>query len=156
MVRSSPSSDATRRRSFSRSAAFRTTSATSSARNGFGHVVVCALLHRGDRDVGIAVGGHRDDERAPAGGGVALDHVDAGHRGHPQVAEHEVDVLGGEALEALLAVAGGDGRVSLRAEDASERLSQPRLVIHDQDLHVLSIAAVVAGVGSTPPSGTGR
>ncbi len=123
---------------------------------GLGHVVVRALLHRGDRDVGIAVGGHCDDQRAAAGGGIALDHVDAGHRGHPQVAEYEVDVLGGEALEALLAVAGGDGRVSLRAEDASERLAQARLVIHDQDLHVLSIAAIVAGVGSTPPSGTGR
>ncbi len=124
---------------------------------GLLHVVVGALLHRRDRRVGVAVSAHRDHERVPTSGRVALDELEAVHLRHAQIAEHEIDIFVGELAEGFFALASSADSVSFRAENPGNRLAESRLVIDDENLHEWG-EEVPAGRSSetADSSGTGK
>src|SRR5690606_29907870 len=118
-------------------------------------VVVGALLHRLDREIHPAVRGHDDDHRLAVLRLVALEELEAVQARHADIAQDDVglelDCLG----EPLLTVARRRDLVSLLAQDERDRVTQPWLVVDDQDVHTSAGSGVNAGSNTTncaPPA----
>src|SRR6185437_11322097 len=130
-------------------------------------VVVRAALHGGNGGVVVAVRAHGDDQRLAAARLVAFEKVESAHGGHAEIAQDELERIIRQPVERLLPVARGFALVSVRGQDARERLSQPRLIVHHEQFHAAprrtsagaaafagTAGGAVASIGTAGDTGT--
>ena len=102
-----------------------------------GQEVVCAVFYRLHRGVHVPEGSHHDHLHIRAEGlGAAEDFHSIDARQH-EVQQQDVGGLLGEERHRLVTVIARCHVDSTHLEDAGERASQRRLVVHDQDAETL-------------------
>ena len=99
---------------------------------GFGQVVVGAVVHGLDRGLGRGVGRDHDDHRARVPGLGGPEHVDARHVPEADVAEQEVEVPFLYHGDRLFAAPGDGDPVPLPLQHQLEKLPHAELVVNDQ------------------------
>ena len=117
-----------------------------------GEVVVRAFLHRRDRRVFATIGAHHDHERAPAALPVVAQERQAVHLRHAHIAEHEVERLGGRALEPALAILFGDHGVAGVGQQEAEALAEAGFIVDDEDSLHRGSAIGKNSLKAAPPS----
>ena len=106
-------------------------------RERLGDVVVGAELEP-DHAIGlVAARGQHDHRDAVAGVAQRAQHREPVEPGHHHVEQDRVEPAAGERGEPGLAAAGVDERHALRLEVVVEQLGEPRVVVDQQDPHVV-------------------
>jgi len=96
-------------------------------------VVACATAQRLDRGVEAGVAGHEDDREARLQRTRAFEHVESVQTRHLDVAQHDVELLPGDAGQRLLAGPRGGDLVALRVQQRLDRVLDHRLVVDDEN-----------------------
>ena len=86
-------------------------------------------LHEG---VGVGEGGQQHADRLGRDLPAPRQELGPRHPGHPLVADHERDGLGGEQVERRLGPLRAEHAV-VHGEQRLERIEDPHLVVHDED-----------------------
>ena len=98
-----------------------------------GHEVVGALLHRLDRVLDRAVGGHQHHLGLGRDALARAQQVHARHPRHHQVGQQHRDRLAPDDVQRLAARARGQHAQRFALQDLLQRIDDRGLVVHDQD-----------------------
>ena len=112
-----------------------------------GHEIVGALLHRLDRVLDGAVGGHQDRLGLGRDALARAQQVHPRHPRHHQVGQQHRDRLAADDVQRLAARARGQHAQRFALQDLLQRIDDRGLVVHDQDRR----GALAGGVTSIPP-----
>jgi hypothetical protein len=111
-------------------------------------VVVCARVQAGDAVVDQVAGGEHQDRRPVAAGPEPSAHLEAVRLAHGDVEHDRVDARRRHVGERGSAAVGGQHLIPVTPQRGGKRLAHSRVVIDNEDPHVIHYARAFA-VGGT-------
>ncbi len=103
-----------------------------------GHIIVRALLQRLDDRVVAGLGGRHDDRQVGHRPRLAhlLEHLDTVEPRHHDVEQDQIEVLGLDHLERLVAVAGHRHLVALAPKAPGQNVAVHLLIVDDENMSI--------------------